>query len=111
MKIPATSRFLAVSLVVLASNLAWTPQARAAAPVLDPIANMTVNEGATADQTLRATDADGDPLMFTLVSGPTYATVTTTTPGTGTGTGNVHLAPGFSDQGTAAATVRVSDGT
>src|SRR5215510_4276816 len=71
---------------------------------------MAVNEGLTADQTLNATDADGQALTFSLVSGPTYATVTTTTPGTGTATGNLHLAPGFSDAGTASASVSVSDG-
>src|SRR5437870_796951 len=80
------------------------------APVLAQPANMTVNEGATADQTLSATDADGQALTFSLVSGPTYATVTTTTPGTGTGTGNLDLAPGFTDAGTATASVSVSDG-
>src|SRR5437667_8166571 len=71
---------------------------------------MTVNEGATANQTLSATDADGQALTFTKASGPTYATVTTTTPGTGTGTGNLALAPGFSDSGTATVSVSVSDG-
>src|SRR5687767_683196 len=71
---------------------------------------MTVNEGATANQTLTATDADGQALTFSLVTGPTYATVTTTTPGTGTGTGNINLAPGFTAAGTASATVRASDG-
>jgi PKD repeat protein len=81
------------------------------APVLAQPANMTVNEGATADQTLNATDADGNPLTFSLVSGPAYATVTTTTAGTGTATGNIHLAPGFSDAGTASASVRASDGS
>src|SRR5262249_21884874 len=72
---------------------------------------MTVNEGLTADQALSATDADGQALTFSLASGPTYATVTTTTPGTGTATGNLHLAPGFSDAGTASASVSASDGT
>src|SRR5437667_10843024 len=79
-------------------------------PVLAQPANMTVNEGATANQTLTATDADGNALTFRKVSGPTYMTVTTVTAGTGTGTGNIQLAPGFSDAGTAAATVRASDG-
>src|SRR5436190_13787995 len=78
-------------------------------PVLAQPANMTVNEGATANQTLTATDADGQALTFTKAAGPTYATVTTTTPGTGTGTGNLALAPGFSDSGTA--TVRSKDRT
>ncbi len=81
------------------------------APVLAQPANMTVAEGATADQVLNATDADGNPLTFTLVSGPTYATVTTTSAGTGTATGSIHLAPGFSDAGTASAMVRASDGS
>ena len=81
------------------------------APVLAQPSDMTVNEGATADQTLNATDPDGDAVTFSLLSGPTYAAVTTTSPGTGTATGNIHLAPGFSDAGTAAATVRASDGS
>src|SRR5262249_18713708 len=51
------------------------------APVLAQPANMTVNEGLTADQALSATDADGNALTFSKVLGPTYATVTTTTPG------------------------------
>src|SRR5258705_245901 len=72
---------------------------------------MTVAEGVTADQALSATDPDGNSLAFTLVSGPTYATVSTTTPGTGTAAGNIHLAPGFSDSGTASATVQASDGS
>jgi PKD repeat protein len=80
------------------------------APTLAPPSNMTVDEGATADQALSATDSDGDPLTFSLVSGPAYAAVTTITPGTGTATGNLHLAPGFFNAGTATATVRASDG-
>jgi len=80
------------------------------APVLAQPSNMTVNEGATADQALSATDPDGDPLTFSLASGPAYASVSTTTPGTGTAAGNLHLAPGFSDAGTASASISVSDG-
>jgi hypothetical protein len=72
---------------------------------------MTVDENATADQTLNATDPDGNPITFSLVSGPSFATVTTTNAGTGTATGNIHLAPGFNDSGTFSATVRASDGT
>ena len=80
------------------------------APVLAPPVDMTVSENATADQALSATDEDGDPLTFHPVAGPSYMTVTTTSPGTGTATGNVHLAPGFSDAGTATAAIDVSDG-
>src|SRR5262249_10093740 len=81
------------------------------APALAPPGNMTVSEGATADQALTATDQNGDAITFSLESGPTFVTVTTTTPGTGTGTGNIHLAPGFSDSGTHGVTVRASDGS
>src|SRR5205814_5244825 len=73
-------------------------------------ANMTVKEGATANQALSATDADGQALTFTKASGPTYATVTTTTPGTGTAAGNLALAPGFSDAGVATVSITASDG-
>src|SRR5439155_9108680 len=76
------------------------------APTLNAIANMTVNEGQTADQTVTGSDPDGDALTFTKASGPTFMTVTTTN---GT-TGNVHLAPGFSDAGTSPAAVQASDG-
>src|SRR6185436_4011556 len=81
------------------------------APVLAQPANMTVAEGATANQSITATDADGQALTFAKVSGATFATVTTTTPGTGTGTGNINLAPGFSDAGTSTLVVSASDGT
>jgi PKD repeat protein len=80
------------------------------APVLAQPSDMTADEGSTADQAITATDPDGDALSFSKVSGPTFLTVSTTSPGTGSGTGNIHLAPGFSDSGTAGATVRASDG-
>src|SRR5205814_9811441 len=86
-------------------SLTVTVTATNRAPVLAQPANMTVNEGVTADQALSATDADGQALTFSLASGPTYATVSTTTPGTGTAAGNLHLAPGFADAGTANASV------
>jgi PKD repeat protein len=83
-------------------------------PTLAQPVNMSVCEGATANQVLNATDPDGNPLTFTKFSGPLFMTVTTTTPGTGTATGNVNLAPGFADgngnPSTYAASVRVSDG-
>jgi len=79
-------------------------------PVLTQPSNMTVNEGATSDQTLTATDACGSALTFVKVSGPSFMTVTTVNPGTGTATGNVHLAPGFADAGTYSVTVQASNG-
>src|SRR5439155_15028438 len=50
------------------------------APTLNAIANMTVNEGSTADQAITGSDPDGDALTFTKAVGPTYMTVTTTNP-------------------------------
>jgi len=81
------------------------------APVLAAIANMTVTEGGTANQTIVATDPDGNALTFSKTAGPVFMTVTTTSPGTGTATGNIHLAPGLSDAGTYSATVTASDGS
>src|SRR5947199_10730459 len=76
------------------------------APTLNAISNMTVNEGATANQVITGSDPDGDALTFTKAAGPTFMAVTTTN---GT-SGNVHLAPGFSDAGTSSASVQASDG-
>jgi hypothetical protein len=74
-------------------------QVSANAPILSQPADMTASEGARVDQTLTATDADGDPLTFSKVSGPSFVTVTTVSPGTGSATGNLHLAPGPNDAG------------
>src|SRR5439155_1347984 len=88
---------------------AGAPQAANTAPNLAQPSNMTVNEGATANQAISATDPDGNPVTFSKTSGPTFETVTTTSPGTGTGTGNIALAPGFSDSGTYSSTVTATD--
>ncbi len=79
-------------------------------PVLEQPADMSVTEGGSADQTLTATDGDGDPLTFRLVSGPAYATVTTVEPGAGLAFASVHLAPAEGDAGTTTADVGASDG-
>ena len=75
------------------------------APTLNQSANMMVNECATVDQAVTGSDPDGDALTFTKTAGPTYMTVTTTN----ATRGNIHLAPGFSDVGTAAAAVTATD--
>ena len=75
-------------------------------PSLDPVADMSVDEGGTADQLLHGGDPDGDTLVFGLVSGPGFASVTTID----ATSGNLHLAPGVGDEGSYAATVRASDG-
>jgi hypothetical protein len=80
-------------------------------PVLNPIADMTVTDGGTADQTITATDPNGNALVFSKVSGPIFMTVSTTNPGIGSATGNIHLAPGPSDTGVYAATVQASNGS
>ena len=67
-----------------------------AAPELEQPADMTVNSGETADQTLGASDFDGQPLSF-LGGGPAFVTFATTEPGTGSATGNVHVAPTVTD--------------
>src|SRR5206468_1181024 len=78
------------------------------APTLNQPANMSVAQGATADQAITGSDPDGDALTFSKVSGPTFMTVTTAS----ATTGNIHLAPGTSDPvGISAATVRASDGS
>src|SRR2546428_13176247 len=77
------------------------------APTLNAIANMTVNENATADQVVTGTDRDGTALTFTKAAGPAFMTVTTTN----ATSGNIHLAPGFTDSGTYGATVTASDGS
>ena len=79
-------------------------------PVLAAPAEMTVGEGATAEQSLVAHDADGTGVTFTLASGPAYAEVLTLDPGAGDAAGVVRLHPGFEDAGAATAIVRASDG-
>ena len=81
-----------------------------AAPVLTPPSDMTVAEGGVAEQELTATDLEGSPVTFDLVSGPFYATVTTVDPGAGTGQGRIRLTPGLHDAGSSTAMVRASDG-
>ncbi len=110
--ISAAHAFTSGPAAVALSN---APAMRAAAvsgvaPILAHPSDMTVTAGDTADQTLHATDADGDPLTFSKAFGPTYMTITTMNPGTGAAVGNVHLAPGPSDTGPANASVGVTDG-
>src|SRR5206468_2521709 len=64
-----------------------------------------VNEGATANQVITGSDADGNSLTFTKAAGPTFETVTTTN----ATSGNIALAPGFSDSGTYSSTVTATD--
>ncbi|HEX6031514.1 MAG TPA: FG-GAP-like repeat-containing protein [Tepidiformaceae bacterium] len=79
------------------------------APVLAPIANMSLRGGETKDQALSASDDNGDPLTFTKLSGPSYMTVYTIDENEGTGL--VRLAPPSGTAGTPTGAVQVSDGT
>jgi PKD repeat protein len=87
---PALSDFEVIAITVQAVNHP---------PVLAQPSDMTVNEGATADQPLSATDPDGDTVTFSKVSGPAFMTVD----------GSIHLAPGSSDAGTYTGTVKATD--
>ena len=96
-------------------TLAQGPSERAravsgVAPVLTAPAPMSLPGGTTADQTLHATDGDGDPITFSKTFGPAYMTVTTVDPDSGSATGNVHLAPSLGDQGVATGGISASDG-
>jgi hypothetical protein len=69
---------------------------------------MAVRVGGTLDQQLTASDANEDPLTFSMVSGPAYITVTTVD--AQAGIGNIHLAPGSGDVGGAIVVIQVTDG-
>ncbi len=89
---------LALFLVTLAIVATLAPSAFAAAPVLNPIANMSVCLGSTADQAISATDPDGDAISFTS-SGPAFMTLTSSAQVGTTRGGNIHLAPSSGDGG------------
>jgi SdrD B-like protein/flagellar hook capping protein FlgD len=76
-------------------------------PALNPVQSQIMALGGVKDLTLTASDPDATPLNFSLLNGPSFASVTTTGPTTG----NLHLAPQTSDAGTHALTVAASDGT
>src|SRR5207247_10578032 len=63
-------------------------------PVLAQPSDMTVDENATRDQALSATDADGNGITFSKITGPYFLVVTQVKYGTGPGTGCAHRATG-----------------
>ena len=79
------------------------------APVLTALADMTVRAGQMKEQTLYASDENGDALAFIKVSGPAYMTVFTMDENVATGT--VRLSPTAANVGNATGVVQVSDGT
>jgi fibronectin type 3 domain-containing protein len=64
------------------------------APVLNPIANITVNEGATITLSPTATDPDGDALTYTYSGWMSSASYTTNNEDTGTHTVTVTVSDG-----------------
>jgi len=78
-------------------------------PVLAPIGNQTVAEGAVATVGLSASDADLDVMAWT-VSVPGFASVTPTGSGPGVTSANLTLAPSYCASGSYPASVAVSDG-
>jgi hypothetical protein len=79
-------------------------------PVLQPIADVTVAEGATAVRDLSASDADGDPLAWSSTL-PPFATLSVLTNAGGSSTARVSAAPGYCKAGDYASSATVSDGT
>ena len=91
-----------------ASTFTVTVTPNNALPVLQPISNMTVDEGAIATQAISGSDPDNAPLTFLKVSGPFWVLVETTSPTTGL----ITAAPDFSSGGsTYPVTVRATNGT
>ena len=78
-------------------------------PVLAPIGNQTVAEGATLNVTVSASDPDGGSLTFT-TSLPGFATFTPVSNGNGSATATLSMSPGYCASGTYPASVAVSDG-
>ncbi len=75
-------------------------------PLLQAIQGKPIAPNKINNVPLLAADPDGSSLTFSLLNGPSFATVTTTGPGTG----NLQLAPLSSDAGKHALTVGASDG-
>jgi photosystem II stability/assembly factor-like uncharacterized protein len=71
------------------------------APVLGVLSPVMVNEGATAVVTLTATDAENDPLTFSLMNAPPFVTLVGAT---------LTITPDFTHAGAHQVTVIVSDG-
>ena len=79
-------------------------------PILTQPTDMVVPVGEPASQALAATDVDRQPVTFSKVSGPAYATVTTVASGSGSASGKVFVAPHIGDVGPAIVTVNATDG-
>ncbi len=79
-------------------------------PVLSAIGDQTVAEGATSNVSVSATDADQDPMTWS-ISLPGFASFTTTSSTAGSASGTMTLAPTYCASGTYSASIGVSDGS
>ncbi|HKQ18819.1 MAG TPA: FG-GAP-like repeat-containing protein [Candidatus Eisenbacteria bacterium] len=80
------------------------------APVLSQPANVQLRGGEVKDVVLLASDANGDPITFSKVLGPSYMEVTTEDPGQGTAVGKMHFTPAALLNDSMTAVVSASDG-
>ncbi|HEU4725322.1 MAG TPA: FG-GAP-like repeat-containing protein [Candidatus Eisenbacteria bacterium] len=79
------------------------------APDFPVAATLTMREADPMVVALQATDADGEPLDFSLRAGPSFAAVATTDRGSGAATGTLSLTPGYFDAGDYPLTLAVAD--
>ncbi len=75
-------------------------------PEMDPINDQQMNEGASLDIPVSATDPEGDTLVLTFSGLPAFANATDN----GDGTGVITCEPGFDDEGAYPIMASVSDG-
>ena len=80
------------------------------APLLAPVHDMTVNQGESAEQVVRATDSDGDTPTLFLSFGPSFVTCSTTASGEGWAEAILRVEPGAARVGPSGARIRADDG-
>ena len=80
------------------------------APVLARPSDMSATEGLQVEQSVNATDEDGQSLHFFKLDGPEFLSIATVSSGSGAATGRIRLHPWFIDAGSYNMTVGVSDG-
>lgn len=80
-------------------------------PILSPLFEMLVPEGATGIQAVSATDPEGAAVMLGKAFGPGYMTVSDVTASGSTTTGIIRVSPGFEDAGIDSGGVYASDGS
>ncbi|HSQ60793.1 MAG TPA: T9SS type A sorting domain-containing protein [Acidobacteriota bacterium] len=99
----SVGRFLVLGALVLLSPSA----ARAQAPSVSPISDITVNAGVVATVNVVAVDLNGDAITLT-TSAPLFATLNPPTAGTGSVVTSLTLAPTAGDVGVFTASVKAT---